>query len=345
MAELAYFTHGWDTPTLALAMSVLGYIAGLMLAVVGRGWSQRRRVRVALHVAVIAGAVAIWLTTVIDLIGHPVADGARAGGHTGPGVDPVPIGISLACTLLLLGAGFLLTSYGRPVLWRLLLAGSCIGMSLASSHYVLVAATQAAGSANHEPTRLIVPGTVAVAAAAATLWFMAGSRRFLTAGLAALVMGAATTSAHYGGMRGIEIYLGTALDGGLTGVEPLLLLGPQVLVGTAVTAVLAFFSLGGQPAREHRAPQRSAAIEPRMIEEVTSRVTVTFLPAPAPGERGARAALPARRPIGPRPTPGNAPTWRSMPVWGAPEKAKIPQREVAAAGADPHTTNPPSRRS
>lgn len=350
MAELDHFAHGWGTPILALGMTLLGYLAGLVISVMGGNRLGRVWTRVLLYACIGGALAAIWVTNLValrehgpppaasppplDPMGHPGMPSATPVAVADPPelahADPFPIAASLTTTLLLLGAGLVLAGYGRPVLWRLLLAGCCVGTSLATTHFMLVAATQAAGTDNHEPTRIIVPGTVAVATAAATAWFSGGGRGWRSTLAAAMLVGTVSSAAHFAAMEAIRRYLGPALDGGLTGVEPLLLLGPLVLVGTGVAATLAFFSLAS--------PARLAGpneIEPRIIEEVRARASVAMVPASRPPVNGGpRAGLP-QRPVGPRPTPGIAPVWKIMPVWGASEVAESGHSVTGNRGATP----------
>ncbi len=138
----------------------------------------------------------------------------------------------------------------------------------------------------------------------------------------------------------------------------MLLALPTMVLGTVLTAMMWFFTVGTATGRDLRAifdPLDDAnQIEPWMIEHVTAQIAltttgeipivtedgeptvatgtrVTYVPGWLPIAGAFAAPIPGRRAPGPRPTPGITPVWRSMPVWGRPDVTPGPENSRTGA--------------
>jgi NO-binding membrane sensor protein with MHYT domain len=324
LAEVHQLTYGWVNPILAFVMSAVGCLLGLLLMTKARTRTGRRRLRLLSYAAVAIGGTGIWQMHFIAMLGFDVPASAVR-------YDPLQTAASLGIAILGVGGGLFIAGYGTLGFWRLMAAGTVVGGGIAAMHYAGMAAVKVAGVIEYEPRRFAISIGIAMAIASASLWCTAALRGFGATVLAAVVLAAAISGMHYTAMSAVRVHLVTN-HVGITGVDPIFLIGPMVTLGGAAIAMVAFFTFGNSTMEEVRAIYRdgsdeaTGAIETRILAEVMARVTAGMVgeplalpagPSTAPPAPGLASAEPTRAP-GPRPTPGIKPVWRSMPAWGSP---------------------------
>ena len=349
MAEVHHFAFDWVTPVLAYVMSAVGCLLGLLLMAKARIRRGRARNRLLVYAAIAIGGTGIWLMHFVGMLGFDVpASNVR--------YDLWLTAASLAIAVLLVGAGLFLAGHGRLGFWRLVGAGTLVGFGISAMHYTGMAGVRVSGVIDFAQRPFVISVVLAMAIASAALWFSVALKGPRATVVAALVMGLAICSMHYTGMAAVRVHLSPD-HAGVSGVDPIFLISPIVLLGATTIAMVAFFTFGNSTVEEVRAiytnpgEEPTGAIESRMLAEVMARVTsetpavplaLTAGPAMSGAARFGRANAIRRRPPGPRPTPGVMPTWRSMPVWGSVDNEPTVAVTRAAPGAS--RPAPPSRR-
>ena len=315
MAEVQLFAYGWATPVAAVVMSVTGCLLGILLTSKAPVLHGRRRFRLLVYAAIAVGMVGIWQAQVIALIGFAVAGSPVR-------YDPIRLAAGLGVGLLLVFAGMLLLGYGQPRRLRMLGAGVLRAAGIASTHQICAGAIMVNGTTRHEPRWVVailgVAVAVALVAAGAGRWFVTGLAGLRYAFGAATGLGVLICTVHYTGMNALQVQLDTSSMPTVTGVNPILLVG-VVALGTAVNVMLWYFTVGDSTVNDLEAifvePSKSVEIEPWLIKEVTSRVSVEVSTV---DEDELPHAGPAPRPLGSRRSARITPEWQTVPAWGAP---------------------------
>src|SRR5262249_34220223 len=151
-----------------------------------------------------------------------------------------------------------------------------------------------------------------------------------SASVTALVAGIGVCALQYVALYSarVDVATGRPDPAGVQGAGTMMVAMLALLFGSAVLAMLWFFSVGSATRRDLHAIFEGVSVdqsEPWMIEEVTARIALSPEQTTVPDSA---AAAVVRRPPGPRPTPGIFPAWRSMPVWGALESAERGRSEL-----------------
>ena len=251
-----------------------------------------------------------------------------------------------------------LLGYGRAGFWRLVGAGVLFGGAVVGTHALLMRSINVGGT---------VTFNVPHGAGLGRSGDRGGHRAALVHGRHARAAPGArrappvpvwrSASRTMSARRRIEVNLGAGTAAGATGLGwmPVALL--TLVLGTALIAMMWFFTVGTATRRDLHAIfdplDDSGQIEPWMIEQVTARIALTTTArsrsspmthsraAPnRPGDLRAGHLADRRLPspvrcrageLGPRPTPGITPVWRTMPVWGHPEMTPAPEPSRAWA--------------
>jgi len=338
LTEVHHFAHGWLNPALAYLMAVLGCLVGLLHTTKARARPGRRRVRMLLYATLAIGMTGVWEMHFIAMLGFEVPGSALR-------YDETLLAASLGLAVAVVGVGLFIAGYGDLRGWRLLGSGVLIGLGIAAMHYTGMAAVRLGGSVAYEPIRFVASILVAIVAATTALWFVSALRGLAATVLAAMVMGAAISGMHYTAMSAVQVRLG--LDHpAITGVDPMLLVAPIVLLGGAAISMLAFFTFGASTVRDLRliyeaSGELSEPIEPWLIEEVLARTSRPPAALPA-GSSNAPVSHRARQPRIDRAL-RNTVVWNGTPVWGAPRgrtPTTAPPRPAAPQTA-PARTAPP----
>jgi NO-binding membrane sensor protein with MHYT domain len=314
-------------------MAVLGCLVGLLHTTKARTRPGRRRVRMLLYATLAIGMTGVWEMHFIAMLGFEVPGSAVR-------YDERLLAASLGLAVAVVGIGLFTAGYGNLRGWRLVAAGVLIGLGIAAMHYTGMAAVRLGGSIEYEPMRFVASIVVAIVAATAALWFVSVLRGLSATILAAMVMGGAISGMHYTAMAAVRVRLGLHHPA-ITGVDPMMLLAPIVLLGGAAISMLAFFTFGASTVRDLRriyeaSGELSEPIEPWLIAEVLARTS-----RPPAAESAGSGAVPvshrARRPRIDRAL-RNTVVWNGTPVWGSP--AQRGQATAPAPTAPPRTAPP-----
>jgi NO-binding membrane sensor protein with MHYT domain len=313
MTEVNHFAYGWANPALAYVMSALGCLLAIMLTTKARGRRGRTRIRLLVYATVALGGVAIFQAYLVAMLGLAVP-------ATVVRFEPVPLLASLGLALAVVGSGLVIVVFRAPTTARLGLAGLVVGVGLAAAQYVAATAISVGGTVGYEPVRLVGSVGIALLVGCGVLWCtvtLAGLRPAVIAGAG---LGLALCVAHYLGLSALTVRLGPAPAGMQTvpGLSPVLLVAPVILVGAMLTAMLWFFTVGTSTVDDlntiFATPEHSVEIEPWMIEEVTTRISLGYGPPRSLSNPLAPTAF--KRGVAANPKPVPSQDWRAVPDWG-----------------------------
>jgi NO-binding membrane sensor protein with MHYT domain len=274
VATVDHFQYGWFTPTIGFIMSTLGCLLGLLFAVRARRTTGRPRAWLLACAAVAFGAPGIWLTHFIGLLGLDLPDSDVR-------YDPGPTALSLGVAVLAVWLGLAIACRARRSVVRVLLGGAVTGLGIAAMHFTGLAALRVGGTVRFNQPRAAATVLVAVAAAILMLSLVLTVRRRRGALLAAGTVAVAASAVHYTGMSTLEVYL-HANHNGITGVNPIFLLMPIIVLGGGIIALLSILTFGQSPvdavvAGEEAPPEEplpvSPAVPPRYPPTFTEEIT------------------------------------------------------------------------
>ncbi|MGE5827836.1 MAG: MHYT domain-containing protein [Micromonosporaceae bacterium] len=332
MAPLQHFTSGWASLMLAGVVSVIGCLLGLLLATKARRRTGRRRVRLLVYASVAVGATAVWFPHIIAMLGVDI-DGAALR------YDARLTAASLAVAVVVSAAGLFLFGHGRLGVTRLAVAGLLIGSAIAAGHDLGIDAVRVSGTVLIDPIRVALAIGLALVTATAGVCIPVAVRGLGGATIGALILAGGIGGTHHLMISAVGVHLTPGHHDG-PGLDPMVLIGPVLIVGAAVIAMLAFFTFGNSTMDEMRAIYDDGLVDDtniiaaRIIAEVTTRVSstdVNLRRVELWPERPSRPPAPvdvAPDPRRPRPRP--RPAWANMPVWGEAASADPPARGAQA---------------
>jgi NO-binding membrane sensor protein with MHYT domain len=229
--ELDHFTYGLVNPVLAVAISFLGSLLGLVCTARARSQRGGHPVRWLVLAAVAIGGTGIWMMHFMAMLGFTVADADVRYN--------VPITIASAIAAVgVVGIGLSLIGTDAVTIPRLLGGGAFTGVGVAVMHYMGMAAMRVNADVGYDARLVTASVAIAVVAATVALWFTVVARRPATITLAALIMAFAVSGMHYTGMAALDVQAHTGLAHS-DGAEPFTFLVPVILfVGIAVIVVL-----------------------------------------------------------------------------------------------------------
>jgi NO-binding membrane sensor protein with MHYT domain len=272
MAEIHHFTHGWVTPTLGYALSVLGSLLGLTCAVRFREAPSTPWRLWWLGLAAIAiGGTGIWTMHFVAMLGFSVV------GET-IRYDVLLTAVSAVIAFVTVAGGFAIALLGtgmRTV--RIIIGGVVAGLGVAAMHYTGMAAMRMAGDISYGVTRVIESVAIAVVAATVALRLALTVTRPAAIAAAALIMGVAVNGMHFTGMSAMLVH-----EHGATGTPAGASAGSLLIpIGLAVVfAVLGLvYALMAAPTEADRAG--AAYLAARMAGNEASRAERN--PAPRSG--------------------------------------------------------------
>ena len=254
---------------LSLAVAVLGAWTALDLFSRMRAHLGAARLRW-LGIAALALGVSIWSMHFIAMLGFD------------PG-GPVSYDIGLtvvSCLLAIAGTGVAFLIAGRAGHERLRLAGAglVMGLSIATMHYVGMAAMRTSAAVGYRPALVLLSLVIAVGASGAALFAAREERDLLWKTLAAVILGLAIVAMHHVGMAALILtpQAGTLQPGD---VSPLMLAAAVTAGAVAIlflalgaslfdrrTNVLAAIDAGGVGFWEAALPLRPAVVSARARE-------------------------------------------------------------------------------
>jgi NO-binding membrane sensor protein with MHYT domain len=311
MAEIHHLEHGWVTPTVSYALSVLGSLLGLVCAVRLRNAPTRAgRIWWLALAAVAIGGTGIWTMHFVAMLGFSVVGsqirydvGLTAASAI---IAVVAVGIGLAIATLGSGARHL----------RLVIGGLLAGLGVAAMHYSGMAAMNLDGEITYGATRVALSVAIAVVAATVALWLTVTVQKPLVILASAMIMGIAVNGMHFTGMSAMAVRP-EPTTGPLPGATATGLLIP---IGLAVVfGVLGLvYALMAAPTDEDRAGL--AYMAARQGEGVPGAA-----PAPATFGSGFTPARPAAAPPQADPRPNAVPPPQPAPTPTVPGQ-RLPRR-------------------
>ncbi|HYK67486.1 MAG TPA: MHYT domain-containing protein [Streptosporangiaceae bacterium] len=282
------FSYGLVTPVLAYLMSCLGAFLGLRCTARAMATTGRERLRWLLLGALSIGTTGIWVMHFIAMLGYTV-----------PGqIIHYNVLVTIASMLIAVvvtGIGLLIVGFGRQNWATLVLAGTFMGLGVATMHYTGMAAVRLTGRMTFSPTLFILSVIIAVVACTVALWFTTNLTGLRATLVAALIAGVAVSGMHYTGMAALHMWPAGAgggmnmAGGGATAVGFLL----PLLIGISILAFIMTATIALSPSSEemredaellqriaatqngaYRAAPRSAASRPQhWPTQVVSRGT------------------------------------------------------------------------
>ncbi|MFC9997229.1 MHYT domain-containing protein [Nocardia sp. NPDC127526] len=228
MLELDHFNNGWVTPVLAYLMSVIGSVLGLRCAAHARdarwpaGWL--------VAAAVALGGCGIWVMHFTAMLGFAITDATIR-------YDVPMTALSAAIAIVVVWIGLSIAVRVRREIIALPIGGAITGLGVAAMHYLGMYAMHSSAHMEYRTPLVALSIVIAIVAATAALWFMLHVRGFRATLGAALIMGLAVCGMHYTGMASMRAH---AMDNHVpaTGVDPMQLIGPLILIVTMVTMML-----------------------------------------------------------------------------------------------------------
>src|SRR5215831_19717620 len=158
------FSYGLVTPVLAYLMSCLGAFLGLRCTARARAATGRERLRWLLLAALSIGTTGIWVMHFIAMLGYTIPGQVI---HYNVLITIASMLIAVAVT----GIGLLIVGFGRQNWATLVLAGTFMGLGVATMHYTGMAAVRLTGRMTFSPTLFILSVIIAVVACTVALWF------------------------------------------------------------------------------------------------------------------------------------------------------------------------------
>jgi NO-binding membrane sensor protein with MHYT domain len=237
MAHVHHFTYGAFNPVAAYVLAFLGSFLGLLSASRAQGARNRgRRNRWLIIAAFAIGGGAIWLMHFTAMLGFDVP---ASPVRYDPWLSVVSLGLAVATT----AGGLMVVGHGRPTRTKIVIGGVVTGLGAMAMHYVDMAAIHLSGQLHYRPALVIASGIVAVTAATLALWFSVAVRGWGPIAGAAALMGIAVCGMHYTGMAAVWVKLTPVPPGGVSGIRPLFMIVPIMLITAATIIAVALSAL------------------------------------------------------------------------------------------------------
>jgi NO-binding membrane sensor protein with MHYT domain len=178
---------------LSYVVSVLGSFTALQLAVaIPSAITPKQRMAT---VAMAGGALGIGGIWAMHFIAMLACDSGMEVRY-----DPSLTTLSALVAFAACAGGLMLVGYGRFAWPRLLAAGTCMGLGVASMHYIGMAAMLMGARIHYDLYEVAASVIIAIVASAVALWLAFNLRGVAQMIGSALVMGAAVCGMHYTGM-------------------------------------------------------------------------------------------------------------------------------------------------
>lgn len=230
MSDVHHFTHGLLTPVLALVAAVIGVFIGLLCMAKARAVPSRRAKALWVATASVAiGGNGIWVMHFIAMLGFAVS--ALEMRYSLPYTL-----LSAAAGLLAVGAALSLTTFGPDRWWTPVLGVAILGSGAVGTHYIGMAATRLPAHYHYKAPLVLLSFLIALAAAAALIWYTRWVESAWAALGAAAIAGAAVTGMHYTAMAALVLH-GHGEHGAPDGVRLIHIL-PTFLVGISIVGVV-----------------------------------------------------------------------------------------------------------
>jgi NO-binding membrane sensor protein with MHYT domain len=185
--------YNWLLVLLSYAVSVLGSFTALQLAVaIPLATNPRQRTAA---VAMAGGAMGIGAIWAMHFIAMLACDNGMEVTY-----DASLTALSALVAFAACAGGLMLVGNGRFAWLRLIAAGTCMGLGVASMHYIGMAAMMMPATVRYTTDLVVVSVVIAIVASTTALWLAFNLRGSLQMIGSALVMGVAVCGMHYTGM-------------------------------------------------------------------------------------------------------------------------------------------------
>ena len=236
MAEVHQFTYGAFNPLAAYLLAFLGSVLGLLSTGRARVAPSRGRRTRWLLIGALAIGDAIWLTHFAAMLGFDVPES--------PVRYDIPMtALSLGSAVVAVGIGLLIVGHGPRSFPKTVGAGLFAGGGIFAMHYTGMAAVSVSGEIHYRMNLVVASAVIAVTAATAALWFAVSVRGWGRLSGAATLMAAAVCGMHYTSMAAVSVHLEPVSPGGVTGLRPLTMIVPIVVLTATTIVGAAFFAL------------------------------------------------------------------------------------------------------
>jgi NO-binding membrane sensor protein with MHYT domain len=290
LGELHFVALGPVTPLVSLLFATWGCLLGIVLAARARRCTGWRRARlVAYATAAVAGA-GIWQPALVGVLGLRVEGSVVRLAPEGLAMS---LGVAVGATMLAL----LLVCYGSPTplrpgraTWvlRLIGAGLLFAGGVAGCAHLMVASLTTGGQIAYRTPLAIAAAGVAAASAVGLTRAVAATRSLRGAVGSAVLLGVSLTTIHLAAAASLQVRsspAGPIPANEVTGLSPMRIGAPAVVVGGFLIALMWYFSVGTATRRDlsltFDANADADQIEPWMIDQVRARVALSSTAHPA----------------------------------------------------------------
>ncbi|MEU7868569.1 MHYT domain-containing protein [Dactylosporangium sp. NPDC049140] len=236
MTSVEQFAYGWITPTLALAMSILGCLLGTFLTSRSRSSNGGSRARWLTLSALSIGGTGTWVPHFMAMLGVDV-----------PGTDvryDIPItALGLGIAVVVYCLGLYIVGWGRPSVWKILPAGLFTGIGLTAVYATGPLSMRVAATIAYDAHTLLVAAGAAIVGAIMTLWCACVVRGTAAMLCASVIMALAVCGTHYLVMAALRVQLAPS-GAGVEGVTLFTMLAPVCVAACLVLAGLAYSTVG-----------------------------------------------------------------------------------------------------
>ena len=198
MVSVHNFSNGLLNPALGYVISCVGAFLGLRCVTMARARTGFARARWLGLAAVSIGATGIWAMHFIAMLGFTIPRQQI--------LYQVPMTIaSMLVAVALVGVGLFIVGFGDGGRPRLAAGGVIVGLGVAATHYLGMAAMSMRDSMSYSVPLVLLSALIAIVGGTAALW--AGTRvnsLGATVG-AAMILGVAVSGMHYTGMAALHI--------------------------------------------------------------------------------------------------------------------------------------------
>ena len=198
MVTVHNFSNGLLNPALGYVISCVGAFLGLRCVTLARARHGFARARWLSLAAVSIGATGIWAMHFIAMLGFTIPRQQI--------LYQVPMTIaSMLVAVALVGVGLFIVGFGDGGRPRLAAGGVIVGVGVAATHYLGMAAMSLRDSMSYSVPLVLLSALIAIVGSTAALW--AGTRvNSLGATIgAAMILGVAVSGMHYTGMAALHI--------------------------------------------------------------------------------------------------------------------------------------------
>jgi hypothetical protein len=275
LGELHDLALGPLGPTVAAIFAMLGSLLAIIVAARARARTGGRRIRLVAYATVSVALFGSWLPNLVSVLGLRVDDSVVR-------LDPARLGLSAGIPLVATLGGLLLLCYGRIGPERLFAGVLLLASGVAGGADLMLRSVVTGGQISANRPYLAAELAVAAVSGGALALLLGAAKSLRRSVLAAVPVGVALAAVSTVGTAGLSVRpgpQGVVPADEITGLVPMTLGLPAVVLGGVLLALMWYFAIGTDTGRDLRLafePGTDAdQIEPWMIEQVRSRVALS----------------------------------------------------------------------